>query len=56
MIKATNQSIDQQIIDLMGWWRKKEAARGTEPGLPMRQVYTQMKSVYPAMLSFLESF
>ena len=56
MTEAANQSIDQHTIDLMGRWRKKEAARGTEPGLPMRQVYTQMKSVYPAMLSFSESF
>ena len=54
--EAANQSIDQHVIDLMGRWRKKEAARGTEPGLPMRQVYTQMKSVYPAMISFSESF
>jgi len=50
--EAANRKIDHHIIDLMGRWRRKEAARGTEPGLPMRQVYTQMKSVFPAMLTF----
>jgi hypothetical protein len=50
--EAANQKVDQHIIDLMGRWRQREAAKGTEPGLPMRQVYTQMKSVFPAMLAF----
>ena len=50
--EAANQKIEQHIIDLMGRWRQREAAKGTEPGLPMRQVYTQMKSVFPAMLTF----
>jgi hypothetical protein len=50
--EAANQKIDVHILDLMGRWRKKEAAKGTEPGLPMRQVYTQMRSVFPAMLTF----
>jgi hypothetical protein len=50
--EAVNQKIDQHIIDLMGRWRQREAAKGTEPGLPMRQVYMQMKSVFPAMLTF----
>ena len=54
--EAANRKIDQHIIDLMGRWRKREAAKGTEPGLPMRQVYTQMKSVFPAMLAFSGSF
>ena len=54
--EAANQKVDQQIIELMGRWRQREAARGTEPGLPMRQVYTQMRSVFPAMISFSSSF
>jgi hypothetical protein len=54
--EAANQKIDQQVIELMGRWRQREAARGTEPGLPMRQVYTQMRSVFPAMLSFSSAF
>eukprot|EP00956_Cyclotella_meneghiniana_P019574 scaffold33694_cov98-Cyclotella_meneghiniana.AAC.1 len=54
--EATNQGVDQNTIDLMGRWRKREKARGTEPGLPMRQVYTQVKSSVKGMLLFAKSF
>lgn len=54
--EATNQGVDQHTIDLMGRWRKKEKARGTEPGLPMRQVYTEVKSSVKGMLLFAKSF
>jgi hypothetical protein len=54
--EAGNQQVGQHIIDLMGRWRQKELARGTQPGLPMRQVYTQVKSSFPAMLTYSEAF
>eukprot|EP00956_Cyclotella_meneghiniana_P027334 scaffold61023_cov36-Cyclotella_meneghiniana.AAC.1 len=54
--EATNQGVDQNTIDLMGRWRKKEKARGTEPGLPMRQVYTEVKSSIKGMLLFAKRF
>ena len=54
--EAMNQGIPQTTIDLMGRWRVKEKARGTEPGLPMRQVYTQVKSTMAGMLRFAKSF
>ena len=54
--EATNQGVDQNTIDLMGRWRKREKARGTEPGLPMRQVYTQVKSSIQGMLLFAKNF
>ncbi|KAL7479046.1 hypothetical protein ACHAW6_004791 [Cyclotella cf. meneghiniana] len=53
--EAGNQKVGQHIIDLMWWWRKREAAQGIEPGLPMRQVYTGVKSAFPAMLFFSDS-
>ena len=40
----------------MGRWRSREAAKGAEPGLPMRQVYTQVKSAVNAMLLFAKPF
>ena len=54
--EAHNQGVPQTVIDLMGRWRTREAARGTEPGLPMRQVYTQVKSARAALLSFSRPF
>jgi len=50
--RSGRRGADMHIIDHMGRWRKREVAKGTEPGLPMRQVYTQMRSVFPAMLTF----
>jgi hypothetical protein len=54
--EAHNQGVPQSIIDLMGRWRSREAAKGAEPGLPMRQVYTQVKSAVNAMLLFAKPF
>ena len=54
--EAHNQGVPQSIIDLMGRWRTRERAKGAEPGLPMRQVYTQVKSATQAMLLFAKSF
>ena len=52
--EAHNQGVPQSVIDLMGRWRSREAAKGSEPGLPMRQVYTQVK-VLLTPCSFLPS-
>jgi len=41
-IEAENNNMDTVAIKLTNRWRKKEAASGSEPGLPMRQVYTQV--------------
>ena len=49
----TNKKVNIQIIELINRWRKKEAAKGAEPGLPMRQVYTAIKHAVPAMLEYL---
>ena len=44
MLENTNQDVLEKVIELVNRWRKKEAAKGSEPGLPMRQVYTQVRS------------
>ena len=51
-LEPTNQDVSEKIIELVNRWRKREAARGTEPGLPMRQVYTQARSAVPIMKAF----
>jgi hypothetical protein len=52
MLETTNQDVSEKVIKLINPWRKKEAAKGSEAGLPMRQVYTQVRSTPPVMLKF----
>lgn len=52
VLETTNHGVDVQVIELINRWRKKEAARGSEAGLPMRQVYTQVRSTLPTMKEF----
>jgi hypothetical protein len=47
--------VDVKVIELINRWHMKEAARGLEEGLPMRQVYTQVKSTLPTMMEFLRA-
>lgn len=50
--EATIKEVDTKVIELINRWRSKEAAKGAEPGLPMRQVYTAVKHTVPTMLQF----
>lgn len=50
--EATVNMIDSKIIELINRWRSREMARGTEPGLPMRQVYTQVSHTVPLMVKY----
>jgi hypothetical protein len=52
VLETTTHKVDVQEIELINRWRKKEAARGSEAGLPMRQVYTQVQSALPTMKEF----
>ena len=52
MLETTNHNVDIKVIELINRWRKKEAARGSEAGHPMRQVYTQVRSTLPTMKEF----
>ena len=49
---ATVEKVDVPTMELMGRWRKKERAKGTEAGLTMRQVYTDLRLTVKAMLCF----
>ena len=53
---ATNNNVPQQVIETMGRWRKREQAKGTEAGLPMRQVYLRVQHAVPTLLQFASSF
>jgi hypothetical protein len=52
VLETTNHKVDVQVIKLINRWHKKEAAQGSEAGLPMRQVYTQVWSALPTMKEF----
>ncbi len=52
VLETTNQDVQEKVIKLINPWRKREAARGSEAGLAMRQVYTQVRSTLPTMLKF----
>lgn len=54
--EATNRNMDPKAIELINRWRKKENAKGTEPGLPMRQVYTQVSQSLPTLLRYSQCF
>ena len=50
--QSHNNKTPPATIELMNRWRKREAARGAEPGLEMRQVYTQALSATQATLEY----
>jgi hypothetical protein len=54
--EATNNGVPQLVIETMGRWRKKEMAKGAQPGMPMRQVYLEVKNAIPTMLRFAADF
>jgi hypothetical protein len=52
VLETTNHKVDVRVIKQINRWRKKEAARGSEAGLPSRQMYTQVRSALPTMKEF----
>ncbi len=55
VLETTNNNVDVKGIELINRWHKKEAARGSKAGLPMRQVYTQVRSTLFTMMEFLRA-
>jgi hypothetical protein len=56
VLETTNQDVADKVIKLINCWCKKETAKGLEAGLPMRQVYTQVRSTLPTMLKISKAF
>ena len=52
VLETTNQDVSEKVIKCINFWRKKEATKGLEAGLAMRQVYTQVRSTLPTMLKY----
>ncbi len=53
--QAHNNKVPTATIELINRWRKRERAKGAEPGLDMRQVYTQALSATETTLEFSRS-
>ena len=54
-VSATNNGIPQPVIDEINRWRTKENARGSEAGLPLRQVYTSVRYMLSTQIVFSQS-
>ena len=52
VLETTQQGVDSKVMELINRWRSKEAAKGSTPNLPMRQVYTEVKSTLPTMMQY----
>lgn len=50
--ETANQNLDTTAIELNNRWRKRERARGTEPGMSMRAVYTQVENALASYLRY----
>jgi len=53
--EAANRGIPSSTVNLIGRWRKRESAKGSEPSLPMRQVYTRVRDCIEGLLIFSRS-
>ena len=54
-VSATNNGIPQPVIDEINRWRTKENAKGSEAGLPLRQVYTSVRYMLSTQIVFSQS-
>ena len=52
VLETTHRGVDSKVMELINRWRSKEAAKGSVPNLPMRQVYTEVRSTLPTMLQY----
>jgi hypothetical protein len=52
VLETTQRGVDSKVLELINRWRTKELAKGSVPNLPMRQVYTEVKSTLPTMLEY----
>jgi hypothetical protein len=50
VLETTLNNEDKKVIELINRWRKKDSATGSETGLAMRQVYTQVRNTVPVMM------
>ncbi len=52
VLETTQWGVDSKVMELVNRWRSKEGAKGSVPNLPMRQVYTEVRSTLPTKLKY----
>jgi hypothetical protein len=52
VVETTQRRVDSKVMELVNRWHSKEGAKGSVPNLPMRQVYTKVRSTLPTMLKY----
>ena len=55
VLETTRRGVDSKVMELVNRWRSKESAKGSVPNLPMRQVYTEVRSTLPTMLKYSQA-
>ena len=55
VLETTQRGVDSKVMELVNRWRSKESAKGSVPNLPMRQVYTEVRSTLPTMLKYSQA-
>ena len=53
--EATNDNMTGATLDRVNGWRKRDVFKGTEPGLAMRQVYTDALSAIKTTIQYSQS-
>ena len=53
--EATNDNMTGATLDMVNGWRKRDVFKGTEPGLAMRQVYTDALSAIKTTIQYSQS-
>ena len=48
-ILETTNRVSDTVIKIINRWRKKEGAKGVDPGLTMQQTYTHVKYTFPQL-------
>ena len=51
-ILETTNRVSDTVIKLINRWRKKEGAKGAEPGLTMPQTYTHVRNTFPVLKEY----
>ncbi len=55
VLETTQSGVDSKVMELVNRWMGKESAKGLVPSMPMRQVYTEVRSTAPTMLKYSQA-
>ena len=50
VLETNQRGVDSNVMELVNRWHSKEGAKGLVSNLPMRQVYTEVRSPLSTML------